>query len=424
MSRPYALRHETLQSPKRSTLRILNAQKKGEIRNCNSVKTLCKQRNISVGSLYRCKKAIAEGRKPGVNGRPKLITDEMESIIISKVTEAAKGKRCLKISDLEKIIIECGKKTDSRVWGEKARLSRNTIMAFIHNSGLSLQNPMGNYTIKSLPPRSCIREFLSTLHTALHRRCYIKELVINMDESWVMIEEAKKRFKVVTSEQYKPYYKTGNAPCHITLFGCITASGGSVPSSYIVPADKITPLGLQRNELEYLPIFTQGNGWCNKDALELWTTTILLPYIQYIRGRLPGAPALLIVDAHTSRKSETFRKLLSENNVDLAILPSGTTSRFQPLDLNVFGRYKLELTKTYQGSGIYELLKVSEYAWKTASSFVHVKAGWDRSGLLQEDYECILEAFPDKEQPKNDKVRKNQSGELVYSDLAALPATT
>jgi len=418
MSFPYALRHEFFLSPKRSTLRIIKAQKNGEIRKCRSVKTLCKKNNISVGSLYRCKKAMAEGRKPGVNGRPKLITEEMESIIISKVEEAAKAKRCLKMCDLEKIIIEIGKKSNPRIWENKTTISRNTIKSFIQKSELSLQRPMGNYTIKSLPPRSCIRRFLSTLHAALHYRCYPKELIINMDESWLMVDEAEKRFKVVTVNEYKPFYKTGIPPCHITLFGCITASGGSLPSSYIVPSSKVTTQGLERNNLEYLTIFTQRNGWCNMDILEQWTTKILLPYITYIRGRIPRAPALLIVDAHTSRRSETFRKLLSENNVDLMILPSGTTSRFQPLDLNVFGRYKLELTKTYKGSGIYELLKVSEEAWNISSSYVHVKAGWDRSKLFQEDYEDILTVFPDSEEPRNNRIRSNQSGELVYSECA------
>ena len=131
MSHPYALRHETFQSPKRSTLRILKAQRNGEIRKCLSVKQLCKERNISIGSLYRCEKAMTEGRKSGVNGRPKLITEEMESIIISKVEKAANAKRCLKISDIEKIILETGKNSDSRVWEEKTKISRNTIMAFI-----------------------------------------------------------------------------------------------------------------------------------------------------------------------------------------------------------------------------------------------------------------------------------------------------
>ena len=418
MSHPYALRHETFQSPKRSTLRILKAQRSGEIRKCLSVKQLCKERNISIGSLYRCEKAMAEGRKSGVNGRPKLITEEMESIIISKVEKAANAKRCLKISDIEKIILETGKNSDSRVWEEKTKISRNTIMAFIRKAGLSFKRPLGNYAIKSLPPRSCIQRFLSTLHAALNHRCYPKELIINMDESWLMIEEASKRFKVVTPNEYKPFYKTGIAPCHITLFGCITASGGSLPSSYIVPTNKVTPQGLKRNNLENLTLFSQGSGWCNMDILEQWTTKIFLPYLEYIRGRIPGAPALLIVDAHTSRRSETFRKLLSDNNVDLMILPSGTTSRFQPLDLNVFGRYKLELTKTYQGSGIYELLRISEEAWKTASSYIHVKAGWDRSKLLQNDYDRILDTFPETEEPTDNRLRINQSGELVYSKLA------
>lgn len=418
MSCPYVLRHETLQSPKRSTWRIIKAQRSGEIRKCIPVKTLCKQRNISVGSLYRCNKAMEEGRTPGVNGRPKLITEEMESMIISEVEKAAKTKRCMKLSDLKKIILLCGKKSNPRVWGEMTSISRNTLKAFLRKTGMKLQNPLGNYAIKSLPPRSCIRKFLSTLHAALNHRCYPKELIVNMDESWVMVEEANKRFKVVTLDGYKPQYKTGNAPCHITLFGCITASGGSLPSSYIVPTNKVTPQGLKRNNLENLTLFTQGGGWCNMDILEKWTKDILLPYIEYVRGRIPGAPALLIVDAHTSRRSETFRKLLSENNVDLMIFPSGTTSRFQPLDLNVFGRYKLELTKTYQGSSIYELLRVSEEAWKTASSYTHVKAGWDRSKLLEDDYERVLEIFPDTEEPENARIRINQSGELVYSELA------
>ena len=65
---------------------------------------------------HPCNKAMEEGRTHGVNGRPKLITDEMESIIISEVEKAAKAKRCMKLSDLKKIILLCGKKSNPRVW--------------------------------------------------------------------------------------------------------------------------------------------------------------------------------------------------------------------------------------------------------------------------------------------------------------------
>ena len=76
--------------------------------------------------------------------------------------------------------------------------------------------------------------------------------------------------------------------------------------------------------------------------------------------------------------------------MDVLILPAGTTSIFQPLDLSIFGILKSKYRKWNKNGGKYEAIRATMNAFDEAFQHDPIKKAWSRSRLLTENPEEVI----------------------------------
>lgn len=120
--------------------------------------------------------------------------------------------------------------------------------------------------------------------------------------------------------------------------------------------------------------------------------------------------ALLICDAHVSRRNSTVLQILRANNIDMLVLSAHVTSVVQLLDIGVFTLYKEYVRKFFKDTGgLYHLLYAS------AGAFT-VDNAWKEFLLFSRDWKAFLQSFPEQLlMPSKRKSRSLASNFVVTS---------
>ena len=77
-----------------------------------------------------------------------------------------------------------------------------------------------------------------------------------------------------------------------------------------------------------IKIAAQVKGWMDSDIMGKWFESVVLPYTK-------GRRALLVLDSFSAHQTAEFLELATRNNVDVAIIPGGYTSKVQPVDVSL-----------------------------------------------------------------------------------------
>jgi hypothetical protein len=105
-------------------------------------------------------------------------------------------------------------------------------------------------------------------------------------------------------------------------------------------------------------------------------------------------PLLMIVDGHSTHVNLQARKLARENNVSILKLPSHTSDRLQPLDINCFSPLKNNWNKkliSRQRKNDFHVLSKSDLVdlvcsvWHRSLTPSNIKAGFLKSGIFPVD---------------------------------------
>ena len=92
------------------------------------------------------------------------------------------------------------------------------------------------------------------------------------------------------------------------------------------------------------------NHWANECTTIDYIRKVLVPYVQEVhqsRSFLVNHTALVIFDRFKGQCTPTVFQLLSENNIQIAIVPANLTDRLQPLDISVNKAVKDHLCKRF-----------------------------------------------------------------------------
>ena len=223
--------------------------------------------------------------------------------------------------------------------------------------------------------------------------------IFNMDESFV---SPNKKEKVVVSRTTRGVTKEEKVPCHLTLVGCICADKTAMKPLIIMDTKTAPPAFLTDDLLSKAYISGSEIGWINGEIYKSWMLNCFLPYLHMKRERLqmPMAPAILLMDGHSTRlNEEIIRKLLSEH-VSVAIFPAHSSHLLQPLDLCPFGEFKKKLSKLSFSPGDRirqkreKLVNQALLAWRYASMEDIIEAGFKRSGIWPFNPEAVLTGNP------------------------------
>ena len=91
--------------------------------------------------------------------------------------------------------------------------------------------------------------------------------------------------------------------------------------------------------------------------------------------------------------NEEALTLLRSNNIDMIILPSHSTSIFQPLDRDLYGPYKNSFIELFKEGDLYSLLYTSYTSFLKTITPMNITKAWRESRLLERDIEGIVNGF-------------------------------
>ena len=81
-------------------------------------------------------------------------------------------------------------------------------------------------------------------------------------------------------------------------------------------------------------------GWVNEE--------ILISYLEWLHKNCQNEPCLLIWDVYDAHRSQKVKDKAKELNIELAFVPAGGTSQYQPLDVRIFGELKSRARKKFE----------------------------------------------------------------------------
>ena len=156
---------------------------------------------------------------------------------------------------------------------------------------------------------------------------------------------------------------------------------------------------IDQYDLSLYPIHNNLSGFMDGKALLWWVKEVFLPEVVRRRKIVGNLPVVLFWDAHSTRTNVAVRQWLQCNGVDMVILPVGMTSIFQPLDLVIFGVFIRQFRKWFKNGGKYEAVKAAVIAFQEAFKIPNIAAAWEKSALLVEDSQEIIDKYDDNSDP-------------------------
>ena len=238
-----------------------------------------------------------------------------------------------------------------------------------------------------------IREWFERIEDEVAPSTYHPALLFNMDET--MIQREANRAKVFTLKE-NPAISIetgGNNSIHVTLVLCVSAAGAHSLPCAICPR-KTLPSDLLPF-LDFLDFAGQAKGWITRSIFESWLKERFIPFVesQRIEKHLVGKPAILFVDAHSSRESTIAVELLKQHDITMVCIPSHTSHVLQPLDCGVNRKYKEKYKAkkssitnyTSRHDTLTEMLTVSIDCLHDAFNPMTIMQAWKRSGLYPFD---------------------------------------
>ena len=360
-----------------------------------NIKTVCKMVGLPPSTYFARKKCLRQGYPYGKKGRHPFLNPQESAELLRRVTEAAEQHHCM----TKKEVLRVANTIRSRrcVDSEEHSICPRTIDNWLKKNSLLVHMPMTSYAVATLSNRSNIAKMYDNIQLMMLLYHYPDRLIFNMDETWVNTEKKVSRQRLVHTVNTRPIALQPKEGQHITLIGCVSKNAEVVEPSYIVPKLLDKPKLVEKYHLENVKVFQQNSGFMTGDIMARWIREVLGPHIQSRREH-PGQRALLICDSHVSTWSCNVKRALTENRIDMIVLPPHVTSIFQPLDKFIFKSFKeayRSQIKMLEKGGKYSVLELAEDSFRIATTKRNIDNSWEQSKLFTKDVKSILNEFED-----------------------------
>ena len=224
------------------------------------------------------------------------------------------------------------------------------IYRFMSRNNLSLRTPGHIGQLLPTDTKNVIINYIMELRKTIKEGGYDEGNIINMDETplylnmipnKVISQKGEKNVVVRTQNQEK---------IRVTCLLSICADGDKLPP-YIIFKGKNSnnkAFNKLKNNLyiktNKIFINFNNNAWSTTELMLDWIDKVYLAYIK--KDPLCGE-GLLIIDKASSHISEEVIEKCTGNLMDLSILPAGTTSIMQPLDISINKKFKNYIREKY-----------------------------------------------------------------------------
>jgi len=311
---------------------------------------------------------------------------------------------------------------------EEVIISNDFIKRFLQNRPLKSRVPRkleieriegGNQVI--------LEPWYELLQKQLEMRGYHPSLMSNMDETMLSCKDQRVRV-IIPAERRSGIRRAHKDTEHITLIVTSFADGTIMKTGAILPLKNL-PNSLESMANDFHWAGTS-SGWITAEIFDEWVANSFIPEIIRRRERLENtnAPALLLIDGHSSRECPDTLKKLQDLNIDVITFTAHATHLCQPLDNGPFSIFKRTLSKLKRGikgattaerrPGLFEITKKALHI----TSYVEtIRKSWAVTGIHPFLKDVVLSSdavserpVEEKENPKGGRI--NISGKLLTSD--------
>ncbi|CAO4375904.1 unnamed protein product [Caenorhabditis nigoni] len=241
---------------------------------------------------------------------------------------------------------------EAKRMGKVFKASRKWVLSFKNKHNLKSRHIDAFVTCKKIESRDDLKkkmkEFREKIWPIL-RKGHSEKKIWNADQTGLKLESVGQRTITVKGKRkiYRKIQRSSAVTHSITLHIAISASGKLFKKTYLVLHEKRLPRKFEkiRNQFEHLRITNTQSGMMNSAKSVDWMKNTFLPSI-------PKNSALLL-DSWTGFNQMEKLPDIKKKALQIQILPAGTTSELQPLDvffnrqLKAFNKRMNEKIKIY-----------------------------------------------------------------------------
>ena len=169
-----------------------------------------------------------------------------------------------------------------------------------------------------------LESFMVQVRALRAKHQYPSNLIMNMDETPMYFDMVPQY--TISKKGCKEVHirSSGSDKRRLTVAVTCTGSGDVLPAVAIFKGKRklnfVAPSGIKTA--------AHVKGWMDSDIMGKWFESVVVPYTK-------GRRALLVLDSFSAHQTAEFLELATRNNVDVAIIPGGYTSKVQPVDVSL-----------------------------------------------------------------------------------------
>lgn len=272
-------------------------------------------------------------RKPGAGRKP--ILGELENQIFDWIIDRRQRSLVVSREDIKKFASEAFEymKSTSNEDFKDFKASNHWLDNFMKRNHLSLRK---STTLFKLEDSEIVKRAINYKNfiEKTDFRKYDEDFVICMDETAVYCGENSQNTvdKLGATSIYVP--STGYESYRVTCILAITKSGKKLPPLLIArgSADK-------KYVLNNVDVYETEKAWATQKVIRSW---ISKHFSRLLRGDKRG---LVIWDSASTHRAKEMKTFLVQQRIDQIMIPAGTTSYLQSLDLVINKPFKDQLAK-------------------------------------------------------------------------------
>ena len=336
--------------------------------------------------LYDEEESDDDDDKESEVGRPPLVNDKDEQLLLQHILECQEKGDCLSPKEcrawLQNYIYNDGRDVIlNRQWWFNFKLKYNDLINVLKIQSLESKR----FDVS----QGQVDDYFNRLEVEVNK-CPYPQIILNMDESGFIsrpYKDKKKNCVIRRDCSTHPCFRDSIDGYHISVVAAVTLSGVAL-TPLLISTTKNPPKEIKNSSLgnKFLWYQTE-SGYLDTGAMVFWVQNILLPYLHCAESTIPKPVSpLLLFDNLKSHLATDVLDIFKANNIRICPLPPHSSHILQVLDLSFFGKMKEEF-KNYQPTMFQKSHKMSCKIEKVLKSYFSasfppiIMAGWKRSGF-------------------------------------------
>ncbi|XP_063898723.1 uncharacterized protein LOC135119085 [Helicoverpa armigera] len=276
----------------------------------------------------------------GYKKNRQVFNDKQEAVLVSYLIKCSQIYYGLTPKDVRQLAFECALKHNfvtPQSWLDNKEAGVDWLTAFLkRNPSLSIRSPEATSLSRATSfNKTNIDNFFSKLADVLDRYKFPSSRIWNVDETGVTTVLKPRKILAPKGSKQVASITSAERGTLVTVCVAVNAVGNSVPCMFVFP------------RIKYRDYFVRDGppGCIGAGNSSGWMTGLeFRVFMKHFIGNVkPSAtdPVLLLLDNHTSHLDIEVVETAKENNVVLLSFPPHCSHKLQPLDVGVYGPFKI-----------------------------------------------------------------------------------